>query len=283
MSFTLRARNNESKNAPLKKQLGLSLIELLIAMIIGLFLLAGITSSFLSSKKSSIQRDQFSLLEDNGRIALEVMSDILEHTGYASNIGAPLLNNFITGGITSRTCSGGEASVVNTGIFAGIETEDDDVNGDTIGVVYLGDDQVSRDCSGLPLPANCQISPTTDPETASIYNAFYLNNDDTLMCAGSRINEAQVIAEGVENMQILYGIDANGDKTVDRYVNATNVNGSWSDVISVQIGVLVRALKETKDEPESITYSLLDTAVVSPNDRYRRAVFSTTVNIRNTL
>ena len=35
-----------------KKQSGLSLIELLVAMVIGLFLLAGITTSYLSSKKN---------------------------------------------------------------------------------------------------------------------------------------------------------------------------------------------------------------------------------------
>ncbi|WP_299880916.1 PilW family protein [uncultured Cocleimonas sp.] len=269
-----------------KNQAGLSLIELLVAMIIGLFLLAGISSSFLSSKKSSIQRDQFSLLEDNGRIALEIMSSVIEHTGYTSGNGAPLLNNFMRGAVNSRICSDGQDSVVDTGIFTTSPnpTSDDDIKGDRIGVVYLGDDQVSTDCTGGPLPVGCQVSPTTTPETASIYNAFYLDDvNKRLMCAGSRFNEAEVIAEGVENMQVLYGIDDNGDKAVERYVNAADVNGSWSNVISVQIAILVRALRETKSTSESVTYSLLDVAVPSPDDRYKRAVFSTTVNLRNTL
>lgn len=267
-----------------RRSKGLSLIELLIAMFIGLFLLAGITSSYIYSKKSSISRDQYSLLEDNGRIALEIMSRTLEHTGYTSSIGAPLVNNFITTSVDSRTCSGGGASVINTGLFPANSTLNNDVNGDRIGVVYLGDADVSSDCTGAALPANCQISPTTTAETASIYSTFYLNNaDNTLMCAGSRENTAQVIAEGVENMQILYGIDANGDKAVDRYVNADNVNGSWNSVISVQIAILVRALRETKDKAEAVTYTLLDTPITSDNDRFKRAVFSTTVNLRNTL
>ncbi len=53
------------------KHQGFSLIELLVAMLIGLFLLTGMASSFLSSKKASNDRDQLSVLEDNGRFALE--------------------------------------------------------------------------------------------------------------------------------------------------------------------------------------------------------------------
>jgi Tfp pilus assembly protein PilW len=267
-----------------KSQSGLSLIELLIAMLIGLFLLAGITTSYISSKKSSIQRDQFSLLEDNGRIALEVMSKTIGHTGYASNTAAPLQNKFVTGYITSRTCAGGGESVLNTGIFPSDPTANDDINGDRVGVVYLGDNDVFTDCSGGALPANCQISPNLPTETSRIFSAFFVNNTDrTLRCAGSRDSAQQIIAEGVENLQLLYGVDVNGDKAVDRYVNATNINGLWNNVVSVQIGVLVRALRETKDKAESITYTLLDTAVTSPNDRYKRAVFTTTVNLRNSL
>ena len=70
-------------------QSGLSLLELLIAMFIGLFLLAGISTSYLASKKSSIARDQYSILEDNGRIALEVIANTLKHTGYTSSNGTP--------------------------------------------------------------------------------------------------------------------------------------------------------------------------------------------------
>lgn len=265
-----------------RKQDGFSLIELLIAMFIGLFLLAGITSSYLYSKKTSIERDQYSLLEDNGRIAIELMSRTLEHTGYTSSIGAPLVNKFITGAVTSRVCPGGGNSVLNTGIFQ--TTSNDDTDGDRIGIVYLGDGDISSDCTGATLPANCQVSPLTTTETASIYNFFFLNKaNDTLMCAGSRDSTAQVMAEGIENLQILYGIDANEDKAVDRYVNAADVNGWWSNIISIQIAVLVRANRETKDQPESITYTLLDTPITSPTDRYKRAVFSTTVNLRNTL
>ena len=77
------------------KQSGLSLIELMIAMFIGLFLLVGITTSYLSSKKSSIDRDQISILQENGRIALDIMAQTLQSTGYTSFTGGILEDKFI--------------------------------------------------------------------------------------------------------------------------------------------------------------------------------------------
>ena len=266
--------------APIKtKQSGLSLIELLIAMIIGLFLLAGITTSYLSSKKSSLERDQYSILEDNGRLALEVLTKTLEHTGYATPNNVPLEEDkLITAAINSSICSDGTQSVINPGIFSAVNfVTDDNDSGDRVGVVYRGDGNVFTDCSGGVLPATCG-----SPE--KIYSAFYRDaTDDTLKCAGSRDNDAQLIAEGIENIQILYGIDVDEspNKDVERYVNASAVNGLWDNVISIQVAVLARSLKAVKDKAEQQKFTLLDYEHTTPTDRYQRAVFSTTISLRN--
>lgn len=260
-------------------QSGLSLIELLIAMFIGLFLLAGITSSYLSSKKTSIARDQYSILEDNGRIALEVLTNTLQHTGYTSASGTPLEDKFITAAVTSSSCSDGSQSVLNTGI---IPVTADNNAGDSLGVIYLGDSNVFTDCSGAPLPATCQLNPGLPTDPAKIYSAFFLDASN-LQCAGSRDASEQTIAEGIENMQILYGVDANADNQVDRYVNAPNVGTLWNNVINIQVAVLARSLIEVKDTAESESFTLLDTPITTPTDRYQRAVFSTTISLRNSL
>ena len=66
-------------------------------------------------------------------------------------------------------------------------------------------------------------------------------------------------------MQILYGVDSDGDdNVVDRYVNATQVGTFVNNIVSVQIAVLVRSAREIKSDPESITYTLLDEAVTAP-------------------
>ena len=272
-----------------KKQLGLSLIELMISMFIGLFLLGGITSTYVHSKKSSIHRDQLSLLEDNGRMALEILSKTIQHTGYTSNTGAPLDSKFLTGTVVSNGCTTG-SNVLSTSIFPSNATLDNN-DGDSIGIINLGDDSVFTDCSGEVLPVACQVKSgistgANETDAARIYNAFYLKNTTTgksLMCAGSRNTSEIIIADGIENMQILYGINVDGseDRSVERYANASDVGGLWNNITSVKIALLLRSEKKVKDMPESQTYSLLDTPITSPNDRFHRSVFSTTISLRN--
>lgn len=274
------------------KQFGLSMIELLVAMLIGLFLLAGIASSYVSSKKADIGRDQTSLLEDNGRIALETITNIIQHTGYASSSSNGSLVPFVVSptDVVSFTCPGGSQSVVNPGLFNNANrVVRDRATGDSLAVVYYGDNNLFTDCLGGELPPTCRISspggPTgiIPPRASRIFSSFYIAPDNTLRCAGSRNARAHVIAEGVENIQYLYGVDADSDGQVDRYLNATNlaVTRLWQGVISIQVAVLIRSLKPVKSAAESKRYTLLDQSITSDNDKFKREVFTTTVRIRN--
>lgn len=277
---------------------GFSLIELMIAMLIGLFLLAGIATSYVSSKKSSVKVDEMSKLEDNGRLALEVLSNAIEHTGYmpvanADPFNPPfILNN---GDVTSVGCPGGGNSVESLGIFKPTRITKDGAagSGDRIAIMYHGDSRVFSDCSGATLPATCQAEPPTVPSLGApnksrIYNAFFLtknaaNNLLQLRCAGSREKKVQILADGIEEMQFMYGVDTTDDGNANSYKNATNV-AAWNSVVSVQIAVLVRSEKPVKPHKEKITYTLLDQSYTpTTKDRYQRAVFSTTVRLRNTL
>lgn len=266
------------------KQSGLSLIELLIAMVVGLFLLVGITTSYLSSKKSSITRDQISILEDNGRIALEILTETLQHTGYRSSGLAVSQSSFMTGGRPkSFSCGTGTVSVVNETIFPEVTIKNDKA-GDVIGITYLGDEGLNTDCAGEDLPKVCQVGAGVDINAHQIHNAFFIDDKNNLQCAGSRTNELVAIAEGVENIQVLYGINVDDDplKTVERYVNADDVgDNNWGLVVSIQVAILVRTLMEVKDKAETQSFTLLDEEVDTATDRYQRAVFSTTINLRN--
>lgn len=271
-----------------KKQTGLSLIELLIAMLIGLFLLIGITTSYLSSKKSSVTRDQVSILQDNGRAALEILTETLQHAGYRSTSLGLLEDAFmINDQPTSTSCGGTINSVVNPNIFPATNIVNDNATGDSIGITYLGDNELNTDCAGglvEALPAECRVGSGAAAEASEIYNAFFIdNNTATLQCAGSRSTAPVDIAEGVENIQILYGINADDDdsKSVERYVRASDVGNDWGLVVSIQIAILVRTPLEIKTQAESKTFSLLDEEVTTNNDRFQRAVFTTSINLRN--
>lgn len=288
---TIIIKSRAFKSTP-HQQRGLSLIELMIAMLIGLFMLLSISSVYLSNVKTNKIRDQFSLLEDNARIALDSMRNVIEHTGYKGRQNTIIENPFIIASTVinnDAACTPGRTIVNNAPVtLDGGAGNDIDVNIDSIGVKYLGTGGVTTDCSGdLPMDAFCQLSDPVNPATkksSHIYNVFHLDSaTDRLLCAGSldRSGGEQLIAEGVENMQIVYGVDTSGDNIANEYINASSLNGKWSQVVSIQIAVLVRSEKPVKDTAEQRTYDLLGTPILSPNDKLQRAVFSTTVYIRN--
>lgn len=91
---------------------------------------------------------------------------------------------------------------------------------------------------------------------------------------------AQELVEGVESMQVLYGVDTSADRVPDAYVAASGVT-NWDNVVSMQIAVLVRSEQEYGNDVDDRTYALLDANVGPFNDRRLRSVFTTTVAVRN--
>jgi type IV pilus assembly protein PilW len=93
-------------------------------------------------------------------------------------------------------------------------------------------------------------------------------------------NAAEELVEGVERMELEFGIDTNGDTIVDSYQTANNVT-NWGNVSSVSIALLVRSLQPYGSDLDKRSYTLLSQTVSAPNDRYLREVFTTTAALRN--
>lgn len=95
---------------------------------------------------------------------------------------------------------------------------------------------------------------------------------------------ARELVEGVEDMQLTYGEDTDGDNSVDVYRTAANV-GDWSAVLSVRIELLMQSLEDNIVgssgvlAQSSLTYN---GSTVAQDGRLRQ-VFSTAVAIRNRL
>lgn len=86
------------------------------------------------------------------------------------------------------------------------------------------------------------------------------------------------IAEGVENMQIQYGIDANGDGVVESFATAGTV-GNWNQVAAVRVSLLLVGQDDmVATSNQKYTYN---GSVVEAADQKLRQVFTTTVSVRN--
>jgi Tfp pilus assembly protein PilW len=125
-------------------------------------------------------------------------------------------------------------------------------------------------------------------EEPKIYSGIYLrtfaDGRKQLSCFGSRSESVQprVIADNIDNIQILYGVLIDGNTS---YKNATAIeaSGDWESVTSVQIAILVRSsgtevLKNAQDR----TYRLLDKVIAKLSTDHRLyKVYSTTINLPN--
>lgn len=96
------------------------------------------------------------------------------------------------------------------------------------------------------------------------------------------------IADGVDDLQILYGVDTGGvDEYADTYVTAdqvavVNLADSWNAVRSIRISLLLSSVADNiTTEARAFQFNGAD--VNTANDRRLRAVYSTTVSIRNRL
>jgi type IV pilus assembly protein PilW len=101
------------------------------------------------------------------------------------------------------------------------------------------------------------------------------------------------IVEGIEDMQISYGVDTSSpaDKTVDAYVRADQVEASapgatadedWQRVLSVRVSLLMasRVGEVATTQPQTYTFNGM---TMTPTDNRLRKVFTTTIAVRNRL
>ena len=115
--------------------------------------------------------------------------------------------------------------------------------------------------------------------------------------ANAIMNAAELV-EGVESLQVLYGVDTDGasgsDGEPDRYVPANLVptlTGSWARVVSVRVSLLMRTVNfpgQTAEQTlDTDTYFLggadsTSAVTYDPlNDLRRRRVFGATIKLRN--
>lgn len=103
----------------------------------------------------------------------------------------------------------------------------------------------------------------------------------------SLAGDAEELAENVEDMDVLYGIDDGGDWYADRYLRASDVaTADWSRIVAVRVSLLVVGSDDGAGTNAS-QYALRDTNndgvadFQTAADTRLRHVFSSTISLRN--
>ena len=307
-------KNNISRKPSFNNQQGMSLVELLISMVVGLFLLAGVVSNFISNQTADVKRDAVSEMDANAAEAFRVLRGTIAHAGYRSIENSRLENDlafyYENKTVASVSCAGG----INRDRFpvkANKRTRDGSRK-DFLTVISLADNPldslgnvnpnalVYTDCTGGGAQRDaravaCSTDPTvgmSNPSDAKIYNSFWLRTnvasaeDRTLYCGGNRAN-AQPIVKDVESIQYLYGVkNDDGDVTFRTATQVSNSNpNQWPMVASVQVGLLMRSSHQfVLDAPSTKkNYYLLDKKITIAAGDLRRLfrIYTTTINIEN--
>jgi type IV pilus assembly protein PilW len=300
-----------------RKMKGISLIELMVSMTLGLTIIGGLMSMYLGSRETDKTRTELIDIESNARFALNALRQTISHAGYASVESIPLQKPFQTpsdGVIVNPDCRNSEKLIVNDDLTISVPTElskftKDGANGgsDILTVIYRADHPnfgpMVFDCAGSGYKASSsltvlekQISCSTDreneevvgdtaegmenPAESKIYNGFYIKGQ-SLICAGSRSTESipHIIADNIENMQFLYGVFVGGN-TEYKKADDVETDGEWESVVSVQVGILVSSVGDVLKTAQSRTYKLLGEDVIKSSKKMMK-VYSTTISLNN--
>lgn len=143
-----------------------------------------------------------------------------------------------------------------------------------------GNNGVIQHAMGVAHPTTGQINATTDFEwefgssnnslaTMMIVsgNAYSIGTSNRGTNAGGNCSAAtpgycallengQELVEGVQDMQITYGVDNDGDTEVDQYFTATNV-ANWSQVVSVSLTLVINEVERVQGANTGVTDPLL--------------------------
>lgn len=205
-------------------QCGLSLVEVMIGLLLSLVLTAGVIQVYLSNKQTYYLQDEMSRLQENGRFAMDILHRIIRGAGFQ---GGQAFVDVNTMDATNPPTPYNPANAL-------IATSSND-HLEVIGSSWA-------DCAGTPLPV-----PPLDP--VPVTNFFFIDQNNNLACS-SAAAAPQILIDNVETMAILYGVDANGDRTADGYRTATQVAavGAWSNIVSVRIALV---LSTSSDEARS--------------------------------
>lgn len=353
-------------------QKGISLIELMVALTVGLFIIAAMGHVYLAANNARRSMEASSRIQENIRYVFERMSHDVRMagmTGCTMETQANVLNN----------SSAWEFDVLNfplQGYEENAASLPTGVSGKLRGDVFsiLGADNSTEYIieSHNPAAAQFQLLAThdikqgeiliaTDCKHAAVFQMTNVNNNDTIktvvhntgsgtlpgnctkgfglpvVCdgatgnayefppgarlmrlnaatyyvgtnalgepaifrqtlgnnAGNAATSAAELVEGIENMQVLYGVDTSSpaDGAVNTYVAADQVvaaslaataQAAWQRVLAVRVSMVAvsKANELVSTAPQPYVFN---GATITPTDRRMRKVFTSTMAIRNRL
>jgi len=319
---------------------GFSLIELMVALTLGLLIVAAMLANLTASSASNRTNARVAEFQTNGRYATDFLRRELQHAGFTGLTRVtwsdpPEGTNLQALGATLTTdygCGAGfAASLVpqtgepKSGLIWGAN-DSNPFSGSCIPAdnYARGDILVLRRAGPDPFPAGTALAAnrlyfhsdyfigkvftgSTPPSGPAILAKDYLLNTSVyyispwtnsatenpkvpalyrMTLGDGPAMSAQLVASGIENMQVQYGVRTTTGPTPEtRYYDASAVPATlWTSVTSVRLWLLARSTTPDPSNVSTAAYPMGDQTYpdrsTTPTDGFQRQLFPLVVQIR---
>lgn len=299
---------------------GRTLLELLVALVIGIIVLGSVLLTSTNSIFSGRGSDTQSKLDETASLALSILVPQLRMAGYSAFQTAALQNYAPFNSLAVRGCDNGFTNP-NLAGWTGNQappqhsaylTCNGGTGGNTaISVLYQADannsilDATNRptDCLAQGVAQDATIGVTV------IENRYFLTPADNglglaLRCKGNGGVQTQELLTNIETMRITYGVaalrpdDGSGvrtyENTVQQYLTQQAIDTPTNAVLGLDnqavndrwrsvlsVRLCITVRSDTQEAPESTPFPNCAGGFTTPTDRFLRKTVYATVAIRN--
>jgi type IV pilus assembly protein PilW len=223
----MKTMHSVSVDCTQARQRGFTLVELMVAIVVSIFLAGGLIMMVQSTRNAFGNQNLLGQLQDNERLAMSFLTSVVESTGYfpdpVNNTGALLMPANVTFVVPGQAVFGTFAAAAPDSISIRFAAAAGDTN--------------LFNCLGLT---------NTAAATDVFTNTFSVNAQNQLQCTatsqlGTFAPSTVPLVTGVQNLKILYGIKRSAADTgscADTYLDASlMLVADWSSVCSVSVTI----------------------------------------------
>ncbi len=303
---------------PPRAERGVTLVELMVALVIGLLVTLVVGTVFVQGSRAHAEDDRFARMIENGRFALDQITRDLRMISFWGEMLDP--TSLTTALVAGEDCGidlfNGTSAILFNNVHSSPATVQFDIDADdcpdVTGTVREGTSQLAiKHAAGAALTADQEDgivylrsngtagSLIDDAKTTALPAGFqdwqytpsvyYISESDgtPMLCrtqmdgtALETITPDECLATGVEQLHVQFGIDSDSDGAVNRYLSNPTA-AQMASAITARVYVLVRSDTIDPAYTNDKTYRLGDLDIAPGGDHYYRRVFSSTVKLRN--
>jgi type IV pilus assembly protein PilW len=208
-----------------QRQSGFTMVELMVALLIGLFLMGGLMMLLQNNRKAFSSQSALAQLQDNERLAMTMMTGVIQQAGYFTD---PTINSPSTAlpAAAAFASGAGLAFAVGQGLTGATVA-----GSDVISARYTtGTADGILNCTGGSNSTGANFTYTNQFSVAqnaqNVWQLGCLREDGTFY----------PLVNNVTNLTVLYGVSTSATNTtnVDTYMTAAQVT-NWNNVISAKV------------------------------------------------